>query len=101
MNIAEWADPPADKTGSFGRNSVAFLYTDEAEELREFPGRWGVLRDPDFDWRNQTQASGVAHGINTGKYAAFRPAGSFEACTRMVNGEAKLFVRYVGDEVSE
>jgi hypothetical protein len=74
-------------------------YVAEAAELREHPGQWAILRT----LPKVNHASQLACGIRTGRLAAFRPAGSYEATvlTRPeravhVPRESAVYVRYVG-----
>ncbi|MEU5683635.1 hypothetical protein DEJ48_36885 [Streptomyces venezuelae] len=64
-----------------------------AAALRDRPGEWAhVDTHP-----NSNRASNQAHRIRTGKLAAFRPAGAFEATIRTDDDEAiDVYARYVG-----
>lgn len=64
-------------------------YLAEAEALRNSPGRWAKVitaPTPSAAWCHQ-------HAITSGRRAAFRPKGSFEATARGCD----VLVRYVGD----
>ncbi|MEV0445523.1 hypothetical protein AB0I84_08890 [Streptomyces spectabilis] len=64
-----------------------------AAALRDRPGEWAhVDTHP-----NSNRASNQAHRIRTGKLAAFRPAGAFEATIRN-DGEdvINVYARYTG-----
>ncbi|MFD9863492.1 hypothetical protein [Streptomyces alboflavus] len=71
-----------------------------AEELRERPLVWGVVRRPASIGR----ASSAAQAIKSARLAAYAPAGSFEAvaCTVLIGtgkGQRKehlVYARYVG-----
>ncbi|MEU7576789.1 hypothetical protein AB0B50_04205 [Streptomyces sp. NPDC041068] len=68
-----------------------------AAALRDRPGEWAhVDTHP-----NSNRASNQAHRIRTGKLAAFRPAGEFEATVRN-NGEDVIYVyaRYIGTDAT-
>lgn len=71
-------------------------WADVAEELRAQPGRWAVVRDKSSGVKPNgffTYASRIRRG--TGPFA---PAGSFEAVVRDVDGEMRVFARFVGGE---
>ncbi|WP_030566008.1 hypothetical protein [Streptomyces aureocirculatus] len=62
-----------------------------------------VLRDRPTEWAhvdthpNSNRASNQAHRIRTGKLAAFRPAGAFEATIRNDHEETfDVYARYIG-----
>lgn len=73
-------------------------YVAEAAELREHPGQWASLKV----CSKVNHASQLAFGIRTGRLAAFRPAGSYEArvltrsFTTLAPRETAVYVRYVG-----
>jgi len=63
-----------------------------AEQLRERPREWAhVLTYP-----TRESASTVAYSIRNGHRSAWAPAGAFEAKSRTVNGEYRVYARYVG-----
>jgi hypothetical protein len=86
----EWADPPAAKRdrGTLPR---------AAAELRAHPGRWAKVLTA------ATAGSSQAAAIKTGRHAAFRPAGHFEAATRSAGKTPKgtqiydVYARYIGE----
>lgn len=64
-----------------------------AADLRERPGEWAHLHT----LKNLNRATNLGHRIRTGKHAAFRPAGAFEARARSVgDGTADVYARYIG-----
>jgi hypothetical protein len=87
------------------------VYVAEANECRANPGMWGLLAELNVprvelphELNSTAQASRVrqlAHNIRSGRLAAFRPAGSFEAAVRTVTNEYDVprqyavYVRYV------
>lgn len=79
MTGIEWADPPP---------GAPIKYRAEAEAARANPGHWLVL---------PAGSSYVAlvH-ITSGHLRAFRPAGEFEAVSRMVDGQRRIYIRYIG-----
>jgi hypothetical protein len=64
-----------------------------AERLRARPGQWALLRVTD----NGNAASSQAAHINRGGQLAYRPKGAFEAVCRKVDGQARVYIRYVGE----
>ncbi|WP_406260180.1 hypothetical protein OIA45_19195 [Streptomyces chartreusis] len=66
---------------------------DTAQALRERPGQWAHIDSHP----NLNRATNQGHRIRTGKIAAFRPAGAFEAQPRSTgDGTADVYARYVG-----
>jgi hypothetical protein len=60
-----------------------------ARELRAFPGHWQLL--------GSNMPRSTAHHIQIGRYAAFRPAGAFEARVRNSRGtRGDVWVRFRG-----
>ncbi|MFE7659656.1 hypothetical protein [Streptomyces celluloflavus] len=77
---------PAAKT----RNSENFVWAMEVSTtLRQRPGQWAIVE-------RGRQSSARASRIK-GRLVLFRPAGSFEATTRTVDGEMRCYARYVGE----
>lgn len=89
----KFQDPPP----TFAGRNAASQHFEFAEALRANPGRWAVLADD--------ASASVVTSVKAGRYAAFRPAGSFEATSRGIGkaNRAKVYVRYVGprDELDE
>ncbi len=80
--------PPSRKLGR-----EASAYFEEAAELKAHKGQWAVLKT--FD--KPSGAGSLASAVKNGKYAAFAPAGSFEAVSRTTDdGKGCVYVRYVG-----
>lgn len=79
-----WVDEPPPATGR--QREYAWF----AQQLRDNPGKWGILPGK--------RRGGYSTSINEGKFAAFRPAGAFEAVTRrpLESNEPTTYVRYVG-----
>lgn len=64
-----------------------------ADQLRKHPGDWAVFRED--------ANSSIAFQVKTGKVAAFRPAGAFEAVCRGITpggSRGRIYVRFVGTE---
>ena len=83
-----WEDPPGPlRTGSVSHLGVA-------QELRDNPGRWGIVK---VHGKAQDSSS-MANTIRKGVTGAWKPAGAFEAAARTVNGEHRVYARYVGEK---
>jgi hypothetical protein len=61
--------------------------------LRRRPYEWALLGKVG----SQTMAGTMAYDIARGKYVAFRQ-GSFEATSKFIFGEFRVYVRFVGDD---
>lgn len=64
-----------------------------AAELKEHPGEWariGLYGSP-------SSAAAMAQGIRKGQLAAYRPAGAFEAVSRTVKNEYRVYARFTGE----
>lgn len=64
-----------------------------AAELRTRKGIWAVIAT----YPKAATSGSTAWQVNTGRSTAFTPAGSYEAAARTVDGEHRLYARYVGD----
>lgn len=63
-----------------------------AESLRAKPQEWAKV-----DVRDNPRSSGsAAHAIRLGLIKAYNPPGAFEAKARKVDGEYRVYARYVG-----
>lgn len=91
----KWEDPP--KVQSHTTHRVQ--WQEEAAELRERPGEWGVIRQ--FPVKRRKQAYAFQNQVSGGRLRAFRPAASFEATSRTTGTVIKVYARYTGEAVSE
>lgn len=64
-----------------------------AEQLRERPYVWAVV----LDHESFSYAGGMGAQIKRASLAAFRPAGSFDACTRTTEHGYTVYARYIGE----
>lgn len=87
--VLAWEDPPA--KGSQERRPARFNASGVARDLRGRLGCWALVAvDP--------CSTGLASLIKGARFSAFRPAGSFEATTRVDGlGRRLVFARYVGE----
>jgi hypothetical protein len=63
-----------------------------AAALRERPGEWAMVRTA----ATSNAARSAASQIREGRLTAYRPAGEFDATSRTVGGEFRVYARYVG-----
>ncbi|MGW0731886.1 hypothetical protein [Streptomyces sp. NPDC002851] len=71
---------------------------DTAAALRERHDEWAHIAN----LGNLNRATNLSYRIRTGRHAAFRPAGTFEARARSVDdGTADVYARYIGDRPSQ
>jgi hypothetical protein len=88
MSELRFEGPPPVRTASLkGRHIAA------AKQLEERPGEWGIVGV----YAHSGSASAVARQVRAGLIPAYAPPGTFEAKARTVNGEARVYARYVGD----
>jgi hypothetical protein len=67
-------------------------HTEAAQELRSRPGEWAIVSV----YGTGGSSSAMARHIASGYVAAYQPPGAFEATSRTVDGEARVYARYVG-----
>lgn len=91
MDELVWEEPPR---VSRGQSRAAFL--DIAEKLRANPGVWAMVAKFDRVGR----AGSIAGHINRGRYEGIT-AGEFEAVSRSVEGEYRVYARFVGIPTAE
>ena len=81
----KWEDPSVTP-----RRYNSSKWRDEARILRANPGRWALLAEyPD----TTSSARTLAWQIKSGRLAAFRPGGSFEATSR----QGSVYARFLAD----
>lgn len=83
-----WEEPPPRASNTPGRTTK---WRKIAAELKANPGRWAVVDTK----ANQHLSAQSAYLINRGQLAGLSP-GEFEAVSRLVDGEARVYARYVG-----
>ena len=92
MSVISWEEPPPDRRHATGKPSK---WLKIAQALREQPGQWAHV-----DTRPRPNiAAATANGINRGIYGGM-PVGDFEAVSRIVDGQARVYVRYIGGGAS-
>lgn len=63
-----------------------------AEELKGKPKEWGHI----LTYRTASTSASVAGQIRTGISKCWQPRGAFEAIAKKVDGEYRVYARYVG-----
>ncbi len=66
---------------------------DVAEQLKERPGEWAVVKV----YTSRSQASTDAKRLRDGAFKPFRPAGTFDAWARVVDGEFRVYARFIAE----
>jgi len=82
-----WEDPPA----GTARSGVTD-WRRVADELRQRPGQWAVVATRPSSGAAATIAGAIRKGSRAGM-----PSGAFEARARTVDGECRVYARYVGE----
>lgn len=90
MARIKWEEPPGAKRGDGPRGKHFAI----AAELRTRPGEWAHI----VSYANQRTAGSVAYGIRNGLQRAYEPAGAYDAVSRSLGEEYRIYARYVGDE---
>jgi hypothetical protein len=89
MSVIRWEDPPPAGANSMGKPKHLIAHELVAIQLKRRPGEWGVVLE-------SPSVSSLANQINLGRYAPYRPAGSFHAVNRIVDGQHVTYACYVG-----
>lgn len=83
--VLRWEDPPARMRGD------RYDWVRIAKGLKAKPGKWALVAV----CPNPTTAASTARHIREGKYLPL--AADFDAVARTVDGEARVYARYVGE----
>lgn len=83
---------PPRPINSPGIRDLSAALDDVAAQLRATPGEWARIDTK----QTKGAATARAQQIRTGSLRAFRPHGTFEAAARTVDGEHRVYARYVG-----
>jgi hypothetical protein len=84
--VLRWEEPPA------RRNGVVRDWVAIAADLKAQPGEWAIIAV----CVNQPLAGQTARQVRDSSYAALRD-GRYEAKARSVDGEHRVYARYVGE----
>lgn len=87
MTIPRWEDPPTSR-----RRGPVHDWAAIGAFLKRAPGAWAVVAVCD----NGTLAGQTAKHVRSGKYGEL--GAGFEAVSRLVDGEPRVYARYVGDQ---
>lgn len=85
-DVIRWEEPPPRRHGQV--HDWAAI----GEKLRSKPNEWAVVAV----CLNQATAGSTARYVREGKYQKLGPG--FDAVARTVNGEARVYARYVGGD---
>lgn len=91
--VIRWERPPPITRNPSGFGPAVRDWESIVADLRSKPGEWGLVAL----CNNRGTASQVANALRTCEYAALWRNGPFEATARHVDGEARVYARYVGD----
>lgn len=99
LEFIDGQPPGVNRRKAHGKGGGKRVYLAESQQLKEAPWRWAILRR---DFGTQEAAGTLANYIKNGQLAAFRPRGFFEAVSRTVDGEFRVYARYApgGDDES-
>ncbi|MFF9268597.1 hypothetical protein [Streptomyces rochei] len=87
MSEFRFEEPPAPR---YGRPSS---HTEAAAKLRENPGKWGMVTICSTSGSSSSSARAIRKGVTK----TWQPAGDFEAVARKVDGEHRVYARYMPD----
>jgi hypothetical protein len=88
MSALKFEGPPAGKFASPRGH-----HTEAAKQMEARPGEWAIVGV----YAHSGSASAVARQVRSGLISAYAPSGTFEAMARTVDGEARVYARYVGE----
>lgn len=88
MSEFRFEEPPADgRTTKKGRDHFK-----AAAAMQERPGEWAMIRTA----ATSQGARNAAHQIRGGRILAYLPAGTFDAVSREIDGEFRVYARFIG-----
>lgn len=87
MSDVRWEDPPA------GLRGATYDWAIIGKRLKERPGEWAMVAV----CPNSPTAGNTARYIREGKYRALRALGVYDATARTIQGEARVYARYIGE----
>lgn len=85
--IVRWEDPPRRGLGE------SHNWSGIDADLKLRPEQWALA----VVCRNPSTAGQTARHIRDGGYQPMTPAGAFEATARTIDGEHRVYARYVGE----
>lgn len=84
--------PPKPTAASEHPLPLVAFHLRTAAALRERPGEWAFVRTA----ASHSAAKCGAYQIAAGNLHSYQPRGHFEAAARTVDGEHRIYVRFVG-----
>jgi hypothetical protein len=88
MSELKFESPPEKVRKSWGRHYLI------AHRLKAKPQEWAVVGV----YGGAESAGSTARQIRRARLGAYQPAGSFEAEARVVDNEARVYARFVGEK---
>jgi hypothetical protein len=82
----KFEDPPPPKRAPRGFEEIA-------QKLKDSPGKWAVIAV----YPDRSGAGSQRMRVTRGLTRPWQPAGDFEATARAIDGEYRLYARYMGD----
>lgn len=92
MTEMHFEEPP--KVPSLPTGAGRGKHWDAARRLRERPGEYAMVSAYD----SRSTAASTAYMVRQGTLNAYAPRGAFHAVSRTVDGEHRLYVKYVGEQ---
>ena len=89
MTDLVFEEPPPAARGARHRSA----HTGYAAQMREHPGQWARI----VVANSRAAADSLAYQVKTGRLRAYLPSGSYEAVARTINGEHRVYARYIGE----
>jgi len=85
--MTTWEDPPRRQSGGHGGRDAPAV----AADLKANRGQWAIFRT----YSTRQSAGSDASQLKSGRYH-WAPKGSVEAVSRTVDGEFRVYARWVG-----
>ena len=90
MDDLDWGAPPRREGRTYHRHELV------AKRLKARKGEWAWVV-----YNSPRGASHAASKASLGETPAYAPAGDFEAVYRLVDGEHRMYIRFLGDGPDE
>lgn len=88
-----WEDPPPRRRD----HTAQVRHQEVTRQLKESPGDWACVGT----YETASTSASMAYLIRSGRLAAYRPAGAFQARARFVDEEYRVYAVYVGEAGDE
>lgn len=86
-----WEEPPQKNTR--GSYASSLQGSDIALQLKKKPGEWAMIAKK----ATAQQAAMLANYIRQARSSAWAPLGAYEAVSRKVDKEYRVYARFIGD----